>query len=79
MTLRCKVGDLAVIVGELPGCEVNIGQIVQVRGSAHVSDQCDRLLCWVIGPIFRKKMVNLYNVNSVSASRCSMSWPCNVA
>ena len=60
MTLRCKDGDLAVIVGELAGCEANIGRIVQVRGPAHLSEQCGELLCWVIRPISRKKMINLY-------------------
>ena len=60
MVLRCKDGDLAVIVGELPGCEANIGRIVQVRGPAHISEQCGDLLCWVIKPIDRKKMLILY-------------------
>jgi len=60
MTLRCKHGDLAVIVGEYPGCEANIGRIVQVRGPAHLSEQSGELLCWVIRPITRKKMINLY-------------------
>jgi hypothetical protein len=60
MTLRCKDGDLAIIVGELPGCEANIGRIVQVRGPAHISEQCGDLLCWVIKPIDRKKMLILY-------------------
>ena len=60
MTLRCKDGDLAVIVGELHGCEANIGRIVQVRGPAHISEQCGDLLCWVIKPIDRKKMLILY-------------------
>ena len=48
MTLRCKDGDLAVIVGELPGCEANIGRIVQVRGPVQWSEQCGNLLCWLI-------------------------------
>ena len=60
MTLRRKDGDLAVIVGELPGCEANFGRIVQVRGPAHVNEQCGDLLCWVIKPIDRKKMLILY-------------------
>jgi hypothetical protein len=46
MTLRCKHGDLAVIVGEYPGCEANIGRIVQVRGPAHLSEQCGELFLW---------------------------------
>ena len=60
MTLRCKDGELAIIVGELPGCEANIGRIVQVRGPARVTEQCGDLLCWVIKPIDRKKMLILY-------------------
>lgn len=60
MTLRCKHGDLAVIVGEYPGCEANIGRIVQVRGPAVVTDQSDGLLSWIIKPVSRAKMVNLY-------------------
>jgi len=30
MKTRCKPGDLAVIVREEPGCEKNIGKIVEV-------------------------------------------------
>jgi hypothetical protein len=60
MTLRCKDGDLAVIVGEYPGCEDNIGRIVMVRGPAEVTEQSCGLLSWVIRPISRAKMVNLY-------------------
>ncbi len=32
MGLKCKDGDMAVIVGDVPGCEGNVGRIVQVRG-----------------------------------------------
>ena len=60
MTLRCKHGDLAVIVGEYPGCESNIGRIVQVRGPAVVTEQSDGLLSWIIKPVSRAKMINLY-------------------
>lgn len=60
MTLRCKHGDLAVIVGEYSGCEANIGRIVQVRGPAIVTEQSGELLSWVIKPVSRAKMVNLY-------------------
>ena len=60
MTLRCKHGDLAVIVGEYPGCEANIGRIVQVRGPAEITEQSGGLLSWIIKPVSRAKMVNLY-------------------
>ena len=63
MTLRCKHGDLAVIVGEYPGCEANIGRIVQVRGPAVVTEQSGGLLSWIIKPVSRAKMVNLYIPN----------------
>jgi hypothetical protein len=76
MTLRCKDGDLAVIVGELPGCEANIGRIVQVRGPAQLSEQCGELLCWVIRPISRKKMVNLYFPDTLIAEL--VTWKSNI-
>ena len=76
MTLRCKDGDLAVIVGEYPGCEANIGRIVQVRGPAHLSEQCGELLCWVIRPISRKKMVNLYFPDTLIAER--VTWKSDI-
>lgn len=76
MKLRCKDGDLAVIVGELPGCEANIGRIVRVRGPAHLSEQCGELLCWVIRPISRKKMVNLYFPDILIAER--VAWKSNI-
>jgi len=60
MTLRCKHGDMAVIVGEYPGCEDNIGRIVQVRGPAVVTKQSSGRLSWIIKPVSREKMVNLY-------------------
>jgi hypothetical protein len=60
MTLRCKHGDLAVIVGEYPGCESNIGRIVQVRGPAVITEQSSGQLSWIIKPVSRAKMINLY-------------------
>ena len=76
MVLRCRDGDLAVIVGEFPGCEVNIGRIVQVRGPAHFSEQCGEQLCWVIRPVTRKKMVNLYIPDILISER--VNWKSNI-
>ena len=39
MNLRCKDGDLAVVVGDFPGCEGNIGRIVQVKGPVRIPRQ----------------------------------------
>jgi hypothetical protein len=44
--LGMRDGDLAVTVGELPGCEGKKGRIVQVRGPVHLSEQCGELLLW---------------------------------
>ena len=69
MALRCRDGDLAVIVGEYPGCEVNIGRIVQVRGPAHYSEHCGDQICC-------KKMVNLYVPDTLISER--VSWKSNI-
>ncbi len=50
MNLRCKDGDLAVIVGDFPRCEANIGRIVEVRGPMEIPSQYP-LPCWKIKPI----------------------------
>jgi hypothetical protein len=76
MGLRCKEGDLAVIVGELPGCESNIGRIVQVRGPAQINEQCGGLICWIIRPINRKKMINLYDPDMHINER--VTWKSNI-
>jgi hypothetical protein len=50
MGLRCRDGDLALIVNDEPGCESNIGRTVQVSGSINVNADL-RLPCWLIQPI----------------------------
>ena len=50
MNLRCKSGDLAIVVGDFPRCEVNIGRIVQVRGPMQTPIQYP-VPCWKIKPI----------------------------
>lgn len=68
MELRCKHGDLAVIVGEMPGCELNIGRIVEVRGPAMINQQCG-FICWRIRTVTRKKLINLYPSGELVAER----------
>jgi len=53
MNLRCRDGDLAVVVGDFPGCEGNIGRIVQVKGPVRTPKQYP-LPCWRIKPINRR-------------------------
>ena len=49
MKTRCKPGDLAVIVREEPGCEANIGKLVEVRGPIYMDQLCGP--CWIIRSI----------------------------
>ena len=59
MGLRCKDGDMAVIVGDVPGCEDNIGCIVQVRGP---TIKLSGYICWRIKPLEnRKLLIREYN------------------
>jgi hypothetical protein len=53
IALRCKDGDLAVIVGDVPGCEGNIGCIVEVRGP---TIRLGGYICWLIKPISDRKI-----------------------
>lgn len=53
MNLRCKDGDMAVIVGDVPGCEGNIGCIVQVRGP---TIRLSGYIRWRIKPIDNRKI-----------------------
>lgn len=49
MTTRCKSGDLAVILYDVPSCEANIGRVVEVRGPA-MTDRNGRMT-WLIWPV----------------------------
>lgn len=46
--LRCKEGDLAVVIREEPGCEINVGRTVTVSGPVKVHDQSGPT--WLIQP-----------------------------
>ena len=56
MNLRCKDGDLAIVVGDFPRCEANIGRIVQVRGPMQTPSQYP-VPCWKIKPIDDREWV----------------------
>jgi len=53
--MRCKDGDLAVIVQDFEGCEGNLGVIVQVVGPARYP-RGTTLICWQIKPVKRRKL-----------------------
>jgi hypothetical protein len=49
MSLRCKAGDLALVVYDEPGCRSNIGRVVEVRGPVEINPRIG-LQCWLIRP-----------------------------
>ena len=49
MTIRCKHGDLAIVINDEPGCSSNIGRVVEVIGPCK-PDSLGRI-CWAIWPI----------------------------
>ena len=50
MKLRCKPGDLAVILYDIPECADNIGRLVIVRGPVLYNTRY-KLRCWLIKPV----------------------------
>jgi hypothetical protein len=53
--MRCKHGDLAIIVQDFGGCERNIGVIVRVIGPA-INHPETPMPCWQIKPVNRRKL-----------------------
>lgn len=49
MKLRCKPGDIAIILRDCPGCEANIGKLVEVVApSDYVQEGAEGVQCWRI-------------------------------
>ncbi len=53
MKLRCKNGDLALVVHDESSCAANIGKLVRVKGPLNVNARL-RLVCWLIEPVKRE-------------------------
>jgi hypothetical protein len=53
--MRCKHGDLAVIVNDFEGCEGNLGVIVEVIGPPEHHPNTP-LICWQVVPVRRRKL-----------------------
>jgi hypothetical protein len=49
MTDRCKLGDIAIIIKDNPGCEANIGRVVRVHGPRKVFSK--RGTVWRVTPV----------------------------
>lgn len=50
MTLKCKPGDLALVIQEESCCQSNVGRMVRVRGPVQMSPRYG-LDAWLIKPI----------------------------
>jgi hypothetical protein len=51
--MKCKHGDLAIIVNDFEGCKGNIGLLVRVIGPAEVIMEMN---CWQVIPLSGQKM-----------------------
>ena len=49
MKLRCRAGDLAIIIKEELGCEANIGRLVRVSGP--ILERKSAGATWLISPV----------------------------
>ena len=49
MSTRCKPGDLAIIMYDVPQCAANIGRVVEISGPAEYNR--DGRLTWLIRPV----------------------------
>jgi hypothetical protein len=49
MTTRCKPGDLAIILYDVPSCTLNIGRVVKVDGPPEVNRRGQTT--WLIEPV----------------------------
>jgi hypothetical protein len=52
MKLRCKSGDLALVIQEEDGCEANIGKVVRVTGPIELNSRGQAT--WLIEPVRQK-------------------------
>jgi len=64
MSTRCKPGDLAIIMYDVPQCAANIGRVVEISGPAEY-DRHGRLT-WLIQPVTPEPyLINTYHDDSV--------------
>lgn len=72
MTLRCKEGDLALVVFDEPGCESNIGRVVEVRGPVETNPLL-QLPCWLIQPAGASRRWRVLNGRGPAITR-TVTW-----
>lgn len=75
--LRCKAGDLALVIYETPECIRNVGRLVRVRGPVKFNSDLNAP-CWLIEPVNRRQRWWLDSggyVRPVSATHKNMEHP----
>lgn len=50
MHLRCKEGDLALVIHDEESCKANIGKLVRVAGPVEYNERLNQY-CWLIEPV----------------------------
>lgn len=70
MQTRCNPGSLALVIAEHPGCEGNIGRVVEVRGPLEMDEARP---CWHIQPTQEAPWLILERDGTVSGERVSWS------
>lgn len=77
MTTRCKDGDIAIILRDNPGCEANVGRLVEVRGPG--SSSCyPGMVTWRIQQIDRHAQWHVCETDA-SITLEWLTWKSNVS
>jgi hypothetical protein len=67
MKLRCKPGDLALIIHDEDSCQENIGKLVKVAGPLGYNQRLKKQ-CWLIEPV-KAEMWQCVTVNGIHYAR----------
>ncbi len=67
MLLRCKEGDLALVIHDEESCRANIGKLVRVAGPVEYNKQLKKD-CWLIEPV-RKELWCCVSIRGVTYQR----------
>ena len=53
MNMKCRSGDIALVIHDEPGCIANVGHLLEVRGPAKIDPRKD-MHCWQIQPLHQQ-------------------------
>lgn len=72
MALKCKAGDLALVIHDEESCQSNIGRLVHVRGPVQFSGYYG-MSCWLIKPLHPASWAVVESGQSVRMRRIGWS------